>query len=119
MLPKNGGTFFMCFCRHSSKLKRNNDTPSFLAPQPFRFLAPQPFRQARVSFFCFVVRYGDAEGFFGAYYYDELFAARYCGVEEVALEHYVVLGEQRDDDGGVFGALRFVYRDGVGVDELV
>ena len=59
------------------------------------------------------------EGFCVAYYYDEGFSSGDGGVEDVALEHEVVLADDGEDDGGVFAALCFVDGDGVGEGEVV
>ena len=67
----------------------------------------------------FVVADGDVDGATGTDEDDELLGAGDGGVEEVALEHHVVLGGDGDDDAGVFGALAFVDTDGVGVDQFV
>lgn len=59
--------------------------------------------------------YGDGEGFAGAGEDDELFGAGDGGVEEVALQHGRGAHGDGNDDSGVFGALRAVHGDGVGV----
>ena len=41
-------------------------------------------------------------------------AARHAGVEEVPLQHGVVLGHERDDHAWILGALALVDRRGVG-----
>ena len=46
-------------------------------------------------------------------------AASDPGVEQVSLQHVVVLGQDRDDDGGVLGTLRLVDGGGVGEHNLV
>ena len=50
---------------------------------------------------------------------EDFFAtSRYCGIDEVALEHDEVLFEEGDDDDGKFGALGFVDGDGIGEGEV-
>ena len=51
--------------------------------------------------------------------HDKFFAAGDGGIEEIAVEHFVVCGMDGDDHAGGFAALVFVDRDGVGQDELV
>jgi len=46
-------------------------------------------------------------------------AASDAGVEEVSLEHCVVLGEDRDDYGGILRALALVDGGGVGGNQRV
>ena len=41
-------------------------------------------------------------------------AARDAGIEEISLQHGVVLGQDRDDHGGIFGALALVDGGGIG-----
>ncbi len=50
---------------------------------------------------------------------DEAFPARDGGIDEVPGEHRVMLGRQRDDDGGIFRALGFVDRGRIGGNERV
>ena len=59
------------------------------------------------------------EGFGVADDDDEAFGAGDGGVEDVALEHEVVLGGDGQDERGVFAALGFVDGDGVGEAEVV
>ena len=42
---------------------------------------------------------------------DEALAARDRRIEKVSRQHRIVLCREGDDDGGIFGALRFVDRD--------
>ena len=42
-----------------------------------------------------------------------------AGVEEISLQHRVVQGEDRDDHGGIFGALALVDGGGVGWNQRV
>ena len=44
----------------------------------------------------------------------ETFAPRDGGVDEIARQHRVMLGRERDDDGGIFRALRLVDRRRIG-----
>lgn len=69
--------------------------------------------EAAVAFADLVVADGQLEGAFITDEDDEAFSACEGGVEEVSLEHDVVLCKDRDHDGGVFAALAFVYADGV------
>jgi transposase-like protein len=46
--------------------------------------------------------------------HDEPLAAGDAGVEQVPLQHGVVLGQDRDDDGGIFRPLALVDRRGIG-----
>src|ERR1700690_682173 len=49
----------------------------------------------------------------------EPLAASNAGIEEVSLQHSVVLGEDRDDHGGIFGALALVDGGGIGGNQRV
>ena len=80
---------------------------------------PYPLAQQRVSLLRLVVPDRDRHRLFGPDNDDELLPPRDAGIEEVALEEDVVLGQDRDDHGRVLGALRFVDGNGVGVDQLV
>jgi hypothetical protein len=55
-----------------------------------------------------VVADGDGHGALRAHEDDEALPARDRRVEEVTLEHQVVLGEKGNDDGGVFAPLALV-----------
>src|SRR4029453_441192 len=44
---------------------------------------------------------------------------RYAGVEQVPLQHRIVLGHDRDNDGWIFGALALVDRGGIGRNQHV
>jgi hypothetical protein len=46
--------------------------------------------------------------------YDQPLAARDAGIEQVPLQHGVMLVEHRDDHGGIFRTLAFVDGRGVG-----
>ena len=46
-------------------------------------------------------------------------ATRHAGVEEISLQHYVVLGKDRDDYGGILGALALVDGGGIGGNQRV
>src|SRR6516165_1709663 len=50
---------------------------------------------------------------------DEAFAARQAGVDQVPLQHRVVLGGQRNDHGRILRALALVDRYRVGKNQLV
>lgn len=52
-----------------------------------------------------VVLDGNLDGALVGDEHTELAGARDGGVEQVALEHHIVLGEEGDDDGGKLGAL--------------
>ena len=46
-------------------------------------------------------------------------ATRHAGIEEISLQHCVVLGKDRDDHGGIFGALALVDGSGIGGNQRV
>jgi len=81
--------------------------------------ALQPGLQAGEALLGAVVIDGHGERAAGADQHDEFFAAADGGVEQVALQHHVVAGGDRDDDGRVFGALGLVDGDGVGQGKVV
>src|SRR4030081_3035108 len=82
------------------------------ASLPFRFC--QPFAELRPPPPSRDAAHCDRDGFLLADQHDQLLAARDAGVEEVPLQHGVVLGHHRDDDGGVLRALAFVNRRSIG-----
>jgi hypothetical protein len=51
--------------------------------------------------------------------HDEFLAAGYAGVDQVSLQHGVMLGHDGNDDGWVFGALCLVDRRGIGGNKRV
>jgi hypothetical protein len=62
---------------------------------------------------------GDRYGLALADQNDQSFAAGDTRVQQIALQHGVVLGHDRDNDGWVFRALAFVDRRGVSRHERV
>ena len=72
---------------------------------PRRELALEAVGEARAAFADGVGLDGLVDCVGDAHEEDQFFAAGDGGVEEVALEHHVMLGMQDDDDGRVFAAL--------------
>jgi hypothetical protein len=62
---------------------------------------------------------GVADGLLGADQHDEFLGPGNGGVEQVALQHHLGAGGDRDDHAGVFAALGTVDADGVGVGQFV
>ena len=62
---------------------------------------------------------GHRQGLFLAHQHHQLLAAGEAGVDEIALQHGVVLGEQRNHHGGIFAALAFVDRAGIGRHQVI
>ena len=91
--------------------------PSSFPPTPFG--VHQSLSQTAVSFGEFRVSDGEGDGLLRSDADDQLPAAGDGGVEEVALEHDVVLGVDRDDDGGILASLALVNGDGVAQNQLV
>src|ERR1700721_2297077 len=60
------------------------------------------------------VAHGNGDCFLLADQHDQLLSSSHASVEQVPLQHCVVLGQNRDYDGRVFGALALVDRPGVG-----
>ncbi len=56
----------------------------------------------------FIVANCNADGALVAHQDAKLFGACYGGVQQIALEHDVMLSQQRDDNGGELRTLRFV-----------
>jgi hypothetical protein len=56
----------------------------------------------------------DRDGLLLANQHDQSLAAGHPGVEEIPLQHRVMLGECRDDNGGIFGALALMNRRRIG-----
>src|SRR5438132_9726173 len=73
----------------------------------------QPFLQLRPPPPTRDVAYRDGDRLFLTDQHDQPFAARYAGVEQVPLQHRIVLGHDRDNDGWIFGALALVDRGGI------
>src|SRR6267378_2644633 len=92
--------------RSGARKARRRASLPFRSCQPFAELRPPP--PSRDAAHC------DRDGFLLADQHDQLLAARDAGVEEVPLQHGVVLGHHRDDDGGVLRALAFVNRRSIG-----
>ena len=67
----------------------------------------------------FVIPDRDGNGTFAANQYHQPLGPGYRCVKEITLQHDVVLRKQRHDHGGIFGALRLVYRDGIGQHQVV
>src|SRR5438105_8794693 len=73
----------------------------------------QPFLQFRPSPSPRDVAYSNRDCLLLADQHDQSFPSGHAGIEQVPLQHRVVLGQNRDYDGRVFGALALV--DGCGV----
>src|SRR3954454_21630033 len=56
------------------------------------------------------VAYGDRDGLLLADQHDQSLASRHASVEQVALQHDVVLRQHRDHDGGIFRSLALMDR---------
>src|ERR1700730_8617621 len=92
--------------RASSRLRRMGGGPRRTEPKPLVKLRPaSPPRN---------VANRNRDGFLLADEDHEPLAASDAGVEEISLQHCVVLGEDRDDHGGIFGALALVDGGGIG-----
>jgi hypothetical protein len=76
---------------------------------------PQPLAELRPTLPPRHVAHRDGDRFLLADNYEQLLAARDAGIEQVPLQHGVMLGEHRDDHGGIFRTLAFV--DGRSVSE--
>src|ERR1700720_4396273 len=74
----------------------------------------QPFVQFRPSPPPRDVAYSNRDCLLLADQHDQSLPSGHAGVEQVPLQHRVVLGQNRDYDGRVFGALALVDRRGVG-----
>jgi hypothetical protein len=75
---------------------------------------PKPFLEFRPASATRDIRYRDRDHLFLAGENDEALTARDAGIEEITLQHCAVLGENRDDHGGIFGALTLVDGGGIG-----
>ena len=92
----------------SLKVARRTDLPRDGLPgsQPLgQFRPPTPARD---------VAHRDGDGLFLADQYNQPLPTCDAGVEKVPLQHGVVLRHDRDDYGGVFRALGFMNRGGIG-----
>src|SRR5271157_5123843 len=76
--------------------------------------APKPLVELRPSPPARYIANGDRDGLLLTDENQEPLAARNPGVEQISLQHRVVLGEDRDDHGGIFSALALVDGGGIG-----
>jgi len=74
----------------------------------------QPLSQLRPSPPSRHVLHGNGDRLLLADQYHQPLATGNAGVQQVSLQHGVVLGQDGDDDGGVLGALALVNGRGVG-----
>ena len=79
----------------------------------------QPFPQFRPASSARDILDGDRHGLLLAEQDDEPLAAGDAGLEQVALQHHIVLRRDRNDDSGIFGPLRFMDGRCVSEDHLV
>ena len=63
--------------------------------------------------------HGDSDRLLLADQHHQSLAACHAGVEQIALQHRVVLGHDGNDHGRIFGALRFVNGRRVGQHDLI
>ena len=95
----------------SSRLRRMGGRPRRTESKPLVKLRPaSPPRN---------VANCDGDGLFLANEDHKSLATRHAGVEEISLQHCVVLGQDRDDHGRIFGALALVDGSGVGGNQRV
>src|SRR6516162_7635631 len=74
--------------------------PAASARYPFTQLGPSPPRSASLD--------GNGQRLPLSDQDDQSFASRHAGVDQVSLQHCVMLYRQRNNYGGIFGALAFV-----------
>src|SRR5262245_39671562 len=91
---------------------------------PNRFVRPrlhglQPLAEFRPAAPARYVTHRDSDGFLLPDQYDQPLTTRYAGVEQVPLQHRIVLGHDGDNDGWIFGALALVDRGGIGRNQHV
>src|SRR4029077_12465599 len=92
--------------RASSRVRRMGGRPRRTQPKPLVELGPaSPTRN---------IANRDRDGLLLADKDPEPFAAGNASVEEVSLQHGIVLGQDRDDHGGILRALALVDGGGVG-----
>src|SRR5208282_5412270 len=84
-----------------------------------RRAGPQPIIEFRPASPARNISNGDCNGLLLADENHELLATGNAGVEEIPLQHRVVLGHDRDDHGGILRALALVDGGGVGGDQRV
>jgi hypothetical protein len=68
-------------------------------------ISAQSVPQVREAFLCFIVVYAHGEGFSGAHHHHQISASCYGGIDQVALEKDIVLGEDRDYHCRIFRTL--------------
>src|SRR5271166_6585479 len=84
-----------------------------------RRAGPQPIIEFRPASPARNISNGDCNGLLLADENHELLATGNAGVEEIPLQHRVVLGHDRDDHGGILRALALVDGGGIGGDQRV
>ncbi len=73
----------------------------------------QAFGEIAVALCYLIVADADTECLLSAYYYNALLRTGNTGVEEISLQHKIVLRVQRNNNGGILAALRFVDSRGI------
>src|ERR1700732_494316 len=82
-------------------------------------LPPEPLSQLRPPSPCLRAFDGDGERLALTHQDDETLAPSYARIDQLSLQHRVMLGRQRDNDGSVFRSLALVDRCRVGQHQLV
>src|SRR5208282_1327560 len=84
-----------------------------------RRAGPQPIIEFRPASPARNIANGDRDGLLLADENHELLATGDASVEEIPLQHHVVLGQDGNDHGGIFGALALVDGGGIGGNQRV
>ena len=79
----------------------------------------QPVAQLRPAPAACDIAHGDGDRLLLTDQHDQPFAARHAGVQQVPLQHGVMLGQERDDDRRIFRTLALVDGGGIGGDQHV
>ena len=84
-----------------------------------KILQTQPIPQVRIALSRLVISDSDRQRFFGAHHDYQFFAPGNRRINQIALQEHIMLAQDRDNHGRVFGALGFVDGNGVGQDNLI
>ncbi len=105
-------------CKGQEKNSAKSKITQALFP-PRRNIAGQPLAKTRKAPLCLVIANSHMQGPGLANQNDQLLAARYGRINQVALQKHIMLHHYGDDNRRVFRTLRFVNADGVCRGQLV
>jgi hypothetical protein len=95
----------------TNRVFQHSDDPSILQTQPIP--------QIRIALSRLVIPDPYGQGPFGTHHAHQFLSTGNRRINQIALQERIMLGQDRDNHGRVFGALGFVDGDGVGQDDLI